>query len=65
MTNVNRCPWCGSKAKVIKTDPLGYYCRCAANSDHNIGRLIYGNAAFSDSENAAICLWDEETNKMK
>lgn len=43
---MNRCPWCGDKAKV-KRDPLGYICECRANGhDHNTGHLVSGILAF-------------------
>lgn len=62
---MNRCPWCGSKAKV-KNSPLGYFCECSVNGHiHNIGCLVYGSLAFSETENEAKELWDKETNKMK
>ena len=34
---MNRCPWCGDKAKV-KRDPLGYICECRANGHDVNGR---------------------------
>ena len=62
---MNRCPWCGNKAKV-KITPLGCICECSVNGHaHNIGCLVYGSLAFSDTEDEAIQLWNKETEKMK
>lgn len=61
---MNRCPWCGDKAKV-KRDPLGYICECRANGhDHNTGHLVSGILAFSATEQEARELWDRETSKV-
>jgi len=71
---MNRCPYCGNMAQVRKT-PLGYWGECSVKGHiHNIGCFIYGslefgetygNLAFSETENEAIKLWDEETNRIK
>ena len=62
---MNRCPWCGNQAKVMNS-PIGYYVECSKNGHvHNIGCLVLGVTAFSDTEREAVKLWDEETNRMK
>lgn len=62
---MNKCPWCEKKAKVKKS-PLGYFVECSKNGHiHNIGVLVLGSKAFSETEEEAIKLWNQETKKIR
>ena len=61
---MNRCPWCGNKAKV-KPSNLGYFAECSKNGHiHNIGNHVLGSKAFSKTKKEAEELWDNETAKI-
>lgn len=64
--DMNKCPWCGNKAIVMKS-PLGYYCECSVNGHvHNIGCFgIEYYSVFSKTENEAKELWNKETSKIR